>query len=284
MIKFGVEKSGVDAFSSMMRELHVEMNSPVHLTSATAAAGAVMFDRFILDTHAMASARPEAFHHVYEWDHIGDFGWQLFKPILRGTGGRRTISWEWKASKTTVPTETDALGNKKFPEGFDTSKLNRVHVFVWKAPIMEYGIEVEVRPKLSNFLVFPNPNRILNLDMNKNAPREVVFSPHPYTITNPGGPARGEFTKWFTAWFTTMGQKVLEETFVNQRDNAFKRAFDARTRNLPKGRSKAKTASFGVDTEAAAQGKTIAAIIAGELERNYIAMAAERKRVINGDR
>jgi len=284
MINFSMDKSGVDGLSSLIKELNVEMNTPVHLTSATSAAGAIMFERFVNDTHVMASARPEAFHHVYEWEHIGDFGWQLFKPVLKGTGGARSISWEWKASKTTVPTETDALGNNKWPAGFDISKLNRVHVFVWKAPIMEYGLEVEVRPKLSPVLVFPNPNRILDLDMNKNAPRDVVFSPHPYTITNPGGPARGEFTKWFIAWFGTTGQKILDEVFAHERDNDFKRIFNQRVKGLPKGKSRTKSASFGVDTQAASQGKTIAALIAGELERNYIAMAAERKRVINGNR
>ena len=93
-----MNKDGVDALGSLMKELHVAFNSPVHLTSATNAASAIMFERFILDTHMMAAARPESFHHVYEWEHIGDFGWQLFKPVLTGTGGRRNISWEWRAS------------------------------------------------------------------------------------------------------------------------------------------------------------------------------------------
>lgn len=282
MIEFGIDRAGVDGLGAMLRELEVTFNSPYHLNSATAAAGAVMFERFMIDTSVMAAANKAELHHVYEWNHIGELGWELFKPVLRGAGGSRSITWEWRASKTIVPTETDALGNQKFPSWFDTSKLAKVHIFVWKAPIMEYGINVTVRPKLSRVLVIPNPQGIIVRDTDSRAARSVIFTPYPYVITNPGGEARGQFTKWFAEWFATRAEAVLNDIFVTQRDNAFKRIFGEQMHGLPVGKNKLKTAKYEVDTAAASAGKHIAQLIAGELQRNYIAMAAERKRIING--
>ncbi len=281
-MSINVNKQGVKALEAMFQQLDVELNTNRHLTSATHAAGAILFEQFMIETHAQAAIRPEQFHHVYEWNHIGEFGWQLFKPVMRGTGGNRTISFEWRASKTTVPVETDALGRKKWPDWFDTSKLRQIHVFVWKAPVMEYGIDVEVRPKLSGVLVMPNPNRVLDLDVDPRAPRTVVFTPHPYVIHNPGGPAQGKFTSWFAAWFDGRAPIILREMFNQKVENAYKRAFNARLRNLPGGTNTLKQARIGIDAAAAAKGRNIAALIAGELEKNYIAMAAERKRVVDG--
>lgn len=265
------------AFGSALQSLEVNLNTSRHLNAVTKSAYELLSSAFIQDTAAMAQVLPELYHHVYEWEHIGVPGFELFRPVLRGRGANRIISWEWKASKTTVPTDVDALGNPKFPEWFPVEKLNRIHVFVWKAPIMEYGIETKVSPKLSRLLVMPNPERRLVLDTHPKAPRTVVFSPYAYNIEHSKQPTQGAFTKWFSAWMTEGAAKnVIENQFEPDRDDAFRKSFSERIRTLIG--TKGKSFSMRIDTSHVSKGKTIARLIAGDLERNYIAMAARRKR------
>jgi hypothetical protein len=282
-VKVTVSKTGPEVMTEVMRQLHVRFNSRKHMDAVTEAAGAMLFDQFITETHAMASANPRAFHHVYEWEHIGDFGFQLFKPTMRGQGGRKSISWEWRASKTTVPTETDIEGNRKFPEWFDSSRLNRVHVFVWKAPIMEYGMTVHVRPKLSSVLVFP-VSEGTGLRNRANSVGGVVFTSDPVTIPNPGGnEVQGSFTKWFVGWFGSRAPQVIQNTFERNRNDVFKASFRARMRpGSQTKRRRGKEMTLTINPDSAQKAKIIAQLIAGDLERNYIGQAQQRKRLING--
>lgn len=267
-----------------LKRLDVELSTNRHMSSVTKAAFSILADNFVEDTARMATLMPELMHHVYEWQHVGQLGFELFKPVMRGSGNSRVVSWDWKASKTTVPTDVDALGRPKFPAWFPVSKLHKIHVFVWKAPIMEYGLETTVKPKLSRLLVMPNPDRRLVLDTHHKAPRSVVFSPYSYTIDHSGQPTTGAFTAWFNSWFTEgPAATILKQQFEPKRDNAFKLAFLERVRGIT-GNSTTKKFSMTIDSGAAARGKIIAKLITGDLERNYIAMAAARKNIVNQSR
>lgn len=267
-------------FGEAMMRLDVELNTPQHINQVTKSAYEIISGTFMEETNVMARVLPEMFHHVYEWEHIGHPGFELFKPVMRGRGRNRTITWEWRASKTTVPTDIDALGNPKFPDWFPVEKLNRIHVFVWKAPVMEYGLETEVSPKLSRLLVMPNPERRLVLDRHPKAPRSVVFSPYSYKIDHSQQVSQGAFTAWFSKWMTGRAPTVIENDIESPRDDQFKRSFSERVKTMIS--AKTKSFSIKVDPSNAARGRTIAKLIAGDLERNYIAMAARRKN-INAD-
>jgi hypothetical protein len=265
------------ALGEALKRLDVELNTDRHLNSVTKSAYEILSSTFMQDTAVMANVLPELYHHVYEWEHVGHPGFELFRPVMRGRGANRVISWEWRASKMTVPTDVDALGNPKFPEWFPVEKLNRIHVFVWKAPVMEYGLETTVRPKLSRLLVMPNPERRLVLDRHPKAPRSVVFSPYAYNIDHSSQPTQGAFTKWFTHWMTEgPATRVIETHFEAPRDEIFRKSFSERVKSFI-GKT-GKSFSITVDPNAASRGKTVARLIAGDLERNYIAMAARRKR------
>lgn len=279
-----VDTSEVISLTSALSSLEANMRTNRHLNSVTRAAYEVLAEQFNIATHAAAQANVEAYHHVYEWEHVGIPGFQLWKNQLNGQGGQRRVTWGWRASKTTVPTEKNVDGSDRFQasDKFNPKKLNRIHVFVWKAPIMEYGTAVNVSPKLSHVLVFPNPDLLGGGRFGK-GPRPVTFTPHPVR-TIPGHDIKGNFTAWFVAWWGGgPAQVVVDGVFSKERDKAFRESFEARIDNAPM--TKRRNKSFRIETDAAAarEGKNIARAIAGDMEHFYIEMARERKRKGRGE-
>lgn len=275
-----VDTSEVVALTSTLRSVEAYMTTNRHLNVVTKAAFEMLSQQFNMQTHLLAGMSVGEFHHVYEWEHVGIPGFQLWKNELNGRGGERRVTWSWRASKTTVPTETDIYGNPRFPlmtKGFDPSRLQRIHVFVWKAPMMEYGVSVTVKPKLSNVLVFPNPT-LTGEGRFGRSPRPITFTPHPVRST-PGEQVQGNFTAWFTSWWGGgSAQNIADSIFADKRDEAFKKSFNARIDASPVFRTRRKGFRITPDSEAARQGKNIARAIAGDMEHNYIAMAAQRRR------
>jgi hypothetical protein len=274
-----VDTSEVKTLTSALESLHAQMNTDRHLNAVTKAAYEILSSEFNTKTHLMAGATAGEYHHVYEWDHVGVPGFQLWKNKLSGRGGRRSVTWAWRASRTTVPTLTTVDGEPRFgpSKGFDPSKLHRIHIFVWKAPIMEYGVAVNIRPKLGKVLVFPNPDMLANSTMGR-AARPVTFTPHPVR-TVPGEEVQGNFTQWFVTWWGGgVAQDILGQTFSRQRDNAFKEIFETRMQGTVGGRMRSKTFTITPDSVAARRGKNIAKAMAGDMEHHYIRMAAKRKR------
>ncbi len=271
-----------------LQALNVSLNTNRHLDHVTRAAFSVLEEQFNGATHIAAGSSPLQFHHVYEWDHVGIPNFQLFKLQMNGRGGRRRISWNWRASKTTVPTTTTVTGQKKFKnmKGFDETKLNRIHVFVWKAPMMEYGATVEIRPELSRLLVFPNPN-LIGRDSSRGGPRSVTFTPNPHRVEvseQEGGSTMGNFTAWFTGWFGGgQANAILQQQFEERRDNVFRASFEKRVSSSPTLKTAHKNFSFTPDAGTAAEGKALARAIARDLEHDYIGAAAARKRMMRGN-
>jgi hypothetical protein len=187
--------------------LNVTFNSEKHLTSATKAAFTIMDDAFGRETDAMARVNRDNFMHVYDWGddvdpkaNVGHFGSRLFITRMSGRGGNRTIFWNWLPSHNEVP-----IVAANYPEGFEVSKLNHHHVFEWKAPVMEYGQDVNVRTKNSNLLVIPFPASYSGLGpgtSHSDGTRSVLMTKQPYTF-NPGQRAGvvGNFTAWFMDWW-----------------------------------------------------------------------------------
>lgn len=284
--QFEVDPREVLVVAETMKALNVTLNTDRHLDHVTRAAFNTLEEQFSMTTHLAARNNPLAFHHVYEWEHIGEPGFGLWKLQMNGRGGERTISWTWRASKTTVPTTTTVTGEKKFIpfKGFDESKLNRIHIFVWKAPMMEYGATVEIRPELSERLVYPNPG----LEGTRaGGPKTVTFSPHPHRVEvsdQEGSSTLGKFTGWFTAWFGGgEANAVLEGIMDKRRDKVFRESFERRISSHPTLKTKHKNFSFRPDAGVAADGKALARAIARDLEHDYIAAAAARKRMMGND-
>lgn len=129
------------------------------------------------------------FHHVYEWGMTGIYASRLFDVMLTGSGVKRNVTFRWKASKTTVPIPD-------IPPNENTgAQFKQIHVFVWKAPIMEYNMPVTISPVLGKMLAFPRKNP---------GPDEgpIEFTKGPVTMHQPGGElTSGAFTgEFITYW------------------------------------------------------------------------------------
>lgn len=274
-----VDLSEVYTLTGALGGLNKEFNTSRHLNVVTKSAFEVLSDEFNKQTHAVAAMAPNEYHHVYEWEHIGIPGFGLWRNVLSGRGGTRRVTWEWRASKTTVPTTTNPDGTPKFKttDKFDPERLNRIHVFVWKAPMMEYNVTVTVRPKLSHVLVFPN-REMVGVG-GRSGPSTATFTPHFYSFS-PGGYVQGNFTAWFIGWWGGgLGQNVLDKMFNQQRNTALRKSFNRRMAAAPKTARGTKTVRFVPDGVAAKKGRNIARAIASDMEHEYLSMARRRKGV-----
>jgi hypothetical protein len=228
----------------------------------------------------MAATNKENFMHVYDWgddnspySRVGRFDSRLFRVKITGSGGSRTVAWDWLPSHREVP-----INPADYPADFDTSRLNHQHVFIWKAPVMEYGESVHVQRRQSNLLVIPFPNSYNGLgsgSVHSDGQNSVLMTRQPYNFS-PGQKAGvvGNFTQWFVSWWAGgRASTILSETFEPARDNAFKRAFSAATSHLPTYTARGKVMSATVSAEAAAAGHNQARGLAKEVEQEYLRIA-----------
>lgn len=121
-----------------------------------------------------ARSNPNSFHHIYEWNRVGDMGSRLFDFNVNAT--KHNISFIGKFRKSSSVSETS---KEPFPN---------------KAEVMENRIAITVTPKSSDVLVFEDEG-------------ETVFTRNSIYIANPGGDAvAGSFgavvEEFFSAYFT----------------------------------------------------------------------------------
>lgn len=148
--------------------------------------------RFEAQFDMVAAGAQNTYHHVYEWNAVGVPQARLFETVMVGTGKRRAITFRWKASRTPVPVPD-------VPASKTGKQLQKgVHVFVWKAPIMEYNIPVLISPTMSEVLAFPANDLVTR--QNESG---LWFTRKPVRIRQPGGAATtGAFNAYFLAYWT----------------------------------------------------------------------------------
>jgi len=194
-----------------------------HLMRAAHSEAAEQFNRDIA-AQAIATQR---FNHMYEWGTAGinkgrtsrrmnplDPEAMLWKHRL--TGGRskhKGIDWSFRASKVPVPQPTTAK-TRVAREHLDRLS-GRKHIFYWKAPIIEAGMKVKLRPKYSNmiFVPFYGKPRSPKLD-DATIKRGFLFHSGPLTNvpghgTIQGRDLQGNFTAFWEEWWNAAGSAVL---------------------------------------------------------------------------
>ncbi len=257
---------------SAMANLEFKMNTDIHLASATRAAFEIMSNAFDEEVDALAYSDTAKLGHVYEPGFIGMPGMRLWRNKLGGRGGTREISWTWKASRLAVDPLIGPSGKPRFvraqqSDKFHPEKLQKIHVFIWKAPVMEYGTPVVVRPRLAKFLIFPNEDATGG----RSGIPGASFSSSGYSFS-PGraSGAAGNFTATFEAWWGGgPGQAVLDEVFTPQSNRSFKTAFSKELRGHGVGKITNKYATVSINSGAAKEGEFIADLIAGEVRKTY---------------
>ena len=157
-------------------------------------------------------------NHVYEWGTSGineggsirldplSPAAKLWHHMLSGRGSHRTITFEFRASVVPVPPpDPDEAGiDASYADKFSARK----HIFYWKAPMMEFGIPVVIKPKYAKALFIP-----LNGQYNG----DDFDSSRGFTMTTkavqmvPGERFRGMFSAFWEAWWSTQGEISMVE-------------------------------------------------------------------------
>jgi hypothetical protein len=104
----------------------------------------------------IAANKPWAFQHVYEPNHVGEPGFELWTNKLYGRGEKRQASFEWKVSKLPILKPEERLANPEDPISLVRDEISEEawqklndedYVFRMRAPIMEYGLTTVITPR-----------------------------------------------------------------------------------------------------------------------------------------
>ncbi len=147
-------------------------------------------DEFTLRVDAAAIASPKTLHHVYEWGNVGQPGSRLWQTVLTGSPQTKVATVIWLPSNKPVPVDPKLL--EPGPNGKSVAK--DAHTFVWKAPVMESGLNVTIYPQHSD-------NKTLAFI---GSDGELHFSKKPVTV-NPGG---HQTTMAFTTLYQTFWSRT----------------------------------------------------------------------------
>jgi len=147
-----------------------------------------------------ARVNPQAFHHIYEWNQVGNEGARLFE--LKSKASKRVINFTGKF----LPSRTVSDGSSE--------------PFKDKANIMENAIAITIEPKNSDVLVFQDNG-------------DTVFSMSAIHIANPGGDAvAGSFGKATEEFFSSYFTNALLKPFIKELETPkeFAQSFSAGTK------------------------------------------------------
>lgn len=159
--------------------------------------GEFTVDAFGKYIDSRARVNPQAFHHIYEWNKVGQESSRLFQLDVRAT--KKNIHFTGKF----LPSKSIADGSSE--------------PFINKANIMENSIEITIKPKNSDVLAFEYEG-------------ETVFSMGPIYIENPGGDeVAGSFGNATEDFFSNYFTNALLKPFMKQLETPkeFKESFSA---------------------------------------------------------
>lgn len=277
-VGFNVDTSQGDALASFMQTISAKMSTPAHIGPVLRYVHAELAVEFTMHMAAMAPANPSAFHHVYEWNRIGDPNARLWRDVLKGGGNNRFATFEWRASRTVVPVREDAVALNKDGRPAGSGELpKQIHVFVWKAPVMEYGEDIVIGPKRGKFIVYYTGPYSTNGQLYQ----DVNFSTKPITVHEPGGSAvKGAFTKEYVRWWAGgAAHSVFSQRLNRVMSMNTKQAAEAGLSTIGS-RSRSRTFTIntpGTTAAAKAAGKAAAEKAMSRLAGNYIEQAIARE-------
>ena len=135
-----------------------------------------------------ARVNPEALHHIYEWNQVGNDSSRLFQITPKVSKRVLTFTGKFLPSKTVSDESTEP--------------------FVNKANIMENSIAITIEPKNSDVLAFTIDG-------------ETVFSTKSIYIANPGGDeVAGSFGRTVEQFFSDYFTNALLKPFLKQLQTA----------------------------------------------------------------
>ena len=214
----------------------------VYIDSLMRAAHGEAAQQFNRDIAAQAIAT-QRFNHMYEWGTVGinkGRASRRMDPLNpdamlwrhRLTGGRsktKGIDWSFRASKVPVPQPTTA--KTKVAREFLDRLSGRKHIFYWKAPIIEAGMKVKLRPKYAEaiFVPFYGKPRSPHLS-EKERQRGFLFHKGPLVNvpghgTIQGRDLVGNFTAFWEQWWNTAGGTIIANRMTEEIDDQLRLLF-----------------------------------------------------------
>jgi hypothetical protein len=195
-----VDTSEGQALVGFLATMSTEIRTPLHIGPVLRYAHAALARDFVEYMSSLAPTQSSRFHHVYEWGEIGVPSARLWRDVLKGHGAERMATFEWKASKKTVPVRED----------FAEKGVRQVHVFTWKAPVMEFDTNITITPKRGKWLAFfsgpTTPPEKYGMGVTNTS----------LTVENPGGAAvKGSFTREYVEWWGGSGAQASFNSYLN---------------------------------------------------------------------
>ena len=176
-----------------------ELKSVQTKNSLMSAAFSMSAIKFVKDTNRLSRSLKKSFHHIYEWNGVGQESSRLFRVIKKQeTGGSASIYYRFNNSKKKSPI-AEAL---KIP-GTSGKVVSTSGVFKRKAEVMESGESVNFTT--SRYIAFsPKGGGIVFVPPGKSI-----------SIRNPGGKAvPGSFEKHFRTWWNLHFSTILDQSGV----------------------------------------------------------------------
>jgi hypothetical protein len=178
-----------------------------YVGSVVSYVNSTLSEAFEIAVDVAARNSTDAFSHVYEWGQsygdkstVGMPSQRLWYLMSTGSGANRVVSFAFRPSRVPVPinpilTEPGENG-RKVEQG--------VHVFTWKAPIMEYGIRVNVaRLPGTKSLAFVGSDG------------QIKFRKGPFSYV-PGKRNYRVFSSYFIAWWQVEAQQIFDNNIAKE--------------------------------------------------------------------
>ncbi len=269
-VGFNADISEASALSGFLKELSTKIGTSRHIGPVLKYTHSLMSDEFTEYMSVVSAAQPSRLHHVYEWGQVGDPTAKLWEDKLIGGGNNRTATFTWKASKQIVPVRDD----------FREKGVKAIHVFVWKAPVMEYGKDIVIRPKRGKFIAyFTGPT-------DPETKYKMQVTSNPITVTDPGGKlTKGSFTREYVSWWSGAGAQAVFENKIRRvlEEDLGKMPIELVTKKFRRSSAKTFTMQTIVSADAAERaGKEAANRYLNSRSNNYIEAARARERIVGG--
>lgn len=251
--------------------IEATLKSDRHVSSLIKAAHEVSAGEFVSHMSGVALRDPGKYDHMYEWGQVADPNGKLWRHVLRGNGANRAAFFEFKASKKTVPVDPK----------LQTVGVKRIHVFVWKAMVLENGLPVKISPKLAKYLVFVAKKRTANAmsigtGYQKNG---IVYYRGTISIARAGNERiNGAFTNEWTQWWRSGApEDVIRRTLTRPALEAMKKTFAEKVTSFARLKEKDKTFTI----TPLVPDRLMEEKFQESLRKNYIAAAAGRRSLMD---
>lgn len=251
--------------------IEATLKSDRHVSSLIKAAHEVTAGEFVANMSTESISEPGKYDHMYEWGQVGDPNGKLWRHILRGNGANRSAFFEFKASKKIVPVDPklQSVGVKK------------IHIFVWKAMVLENGLPVKISPKLAKYLVFlsKDSKRRSSGSGRGFAKNGIIYYKGTISIARAGndrinGAFTGEWTRW---WSGGQPEIAIRETLTKPAIESIKKTFAEKVSSFANLKEKEKRFSL----TALVPDKLMEEKFQETLRKNYIAAAAARRSLMD---